>query len=79
VAAAEKLDLPFLCTVVIGAKGTEDSCHDWHRAREMDEAGAILVRPDEYIAWRHSAAVWDDEQAVHLLQQAITAVLHRNP
>jgi 2,4-dichlorophenol 6-monooxygenase len=42
----------------------------------MDEAGAILVRPDGYVAWRHSAAVWDDEEAFRLIQQAITAVLH---
>jgi 2,4-dichlorophenol 6-monooxygenase len=75
-AAARKLDLPFLRTVVIGAKGTEDAYHDWHRAREIDEAGAILVRPDGYVAWRHSTAVWDDEQAFHLLQEAITTVLH---
>jgi 2,4-dichlorophenol 6-monooxygenase len=74
-AAASKLDLPYLRTVVIGAKGTEDLYHDWHRAREIDEAGALLVRPDGYVAWRHSTAVWDDEQAIHLLQQALTAVL----
>jgi 2,4-dichlorophenol 6-monooxygenase len=61
--------------VVIGAKGTEDLYHDWHRARETDEAGALLVRPDGYVAWRHPAPVWDDEQAFHLLQQALTTVL----
>jgi hypothetical protein len=27
------------------------------------------------VAWRHSGAVWDDEQAFHLLQEAITTVL----
>jgi hypothetical protein len=45
-----------LRTLVIGARGTEDAYHDWSRAREMDEAGAILVRPDGYVAWRHSHA-----------------------
>ncbi len=74
--AAKKLDLPFLRTVVIGSKGTEDAYHDWHRARETDEAGAILIRPDGYVAWRHRAAVWDDEQAFHLLEKAITTVLN---
>jgi 2,4-dichlorophenol 6-monooxygenase len=60
---------------VIGAKGTADLYHDWHRAREIDEAGALLVRPDGYVAWRHTAAVWDDEQAFHLIQQALTTLL----
>lgn len=66
---------PYLRTVVVGAKGSEDSHHDWHRAREIEEAGALLVRPDGYVAWRHASSVWDEEEAVHLLQAAIGAVL----
>jgi 2,4-dichlorophenol 6-monooxygenase len=77
VAAADKLQLPFLRTVVTGAKGSKDSYGDWSRARQTDEAGAILVRPDGYVAWRHTAAVWDDEEAFHLLQQAIDTALSR--
>ncbi|MFF4799581.1 hypothetical protein ACFY1U_14340 [Streptomyces sp. NPDC001351] len=60
---------------MIGAKGAEDAYHDWHRARDIHEAGALLVRPDGYIAWRHSEAVWDDEEALHLLQEALTTLL----
>jgi hypothetical protein len=75
---ADKLQLPFLRTVVIGAKGTDDAYHDWSRTREMDEAGAILVRPDGYVARRHSDAVWDDNEATHLLQQAVTSILDRH-
>ena len=74
-AAAGKLELPYLRTVVVGAEGSEDSYHDWHRAREIEEAGALLVRPDGYVAWRHAASVWDEQEAVHLLQAAISAVL----
>ncbi len=73
--AAEKLNLPFLRTVVIGAPGTEDAYHDWARAREIEEAGALLVRPDGYVAWRHARAVWDDETAVNLLDDALTTLL----
>ena len=61
--------------VVIGAKEAADPYHDWHRAREIEEAGALLVRPDGYVAWRHASPVWDEEEAVHLLQAAIGAVL----
>jgi 2,4-dichlorophenol 6-monooxygenase len=77
-AAAGKLELPYLRTVVVGAEGSEDSYHDWHRAREIEEAGALLVRPDGYVAWRHTASVWDEQEAVHLLQGAISAVLSNN-
>jgi 2,4-dichlorophenol 6-monooxygenase len=75
IAAADKLELPYLRTVVVGAEGSQDLYHEWHRAREIEEAGALLVRPDGYIAWRHSASVWDEEEAVHLFQAAIDAVL----
>jgi 2,4-dichlorophenol 6-monooxygenase len=76
VTAADKLQLPYLRTVVIGAQGTEDLYHDWHRVREIDEGGALLVRPDGYIAWRQSEAVGDDETAFDLLQRAMATILH---
>jgi len=37
----------------------------------------LLVRPDGYIAWRHTVAVHDDETAVELLRAALDAVLGR--
>jgi 2,4-dichlorophenol 6-monooxygenase len=75
--AAQKLDLPFLRTVVVGEPGTIDPYGYWQRLREVHEAGAILVRPDGYVAWRHSAPVWDDAEALHQLEDALAAVLHR--
>ncbi|MDN5856012.1 MAG: FAD-dependent monooxygenase, partial [Actinomycetia bacterium] len=73
--AATKLDLPFMRTVVIGAKGAEDVYRDWARIRQIHEAGALLVRPDGYIAWRQPAATWDDNDALNQLQSALAAVL----
>jgi 2,4-dichlorophenol 6-monooxygenase len=75
IAAANKLELPYLRTVVIGSPETKDSYHDWHRAREIDEAGALLVRPDGHVAWRHATTVHDDADAFHLLEQALTNLL----
>ena len=75
VAAAERLNLPFLKTVVTGAKGTADLYCDWQSVREIHEAGALLVRPDGYIAWRHSNAVWSADEAASELQQALQSVL----
>ncbi|ANZ28241.1 2,4-dichlorophenol 6-monooxygenase [Rhodococcus sp. WB1] len=73
--AAAKLNLPFLRTVVVGEPGTIDPYGYWRRVRDIDEAGALLVRPDGYVAWRHSAPVWDDTEALTSLENALTAVL----
>jgi 2,4-dichlorophenol 6-monooxygenase len=73
--AAAKLDLPYLRIVVIGEPATADPYCAWHKLRDIHEAGALLVRPDGYIAWRHTAAVWDDDEAFDALGAALTQVL----
>ena len=75
VEAAEKLDLPFLRSVVVGAKGFEDPYLAWARLREVHEAGAVLVRPDGYVAWRCPDAVRDAADARRQLEQVLEAVL----
>ena len=75
VRAADRLALPYLRAVVIGGAGARDPYLDWQRLREVHEAGVVLVRPDGYVAWRHIAPVWDDEQADHLLRASLAAVL----
>ena len=69
--AADQLDLPFLRTVVIGQKTYQDLYCDWARLREIDEAGALLVRPDGFIAWRHTKAVENSNVALKLLEHAL--------
>jgi 2,4-dichlorophenol 6-monooxygenase len=77
-AAVEKLQLPFLQVVVIGAPGAQDVYADWFRLREVHEAGALLVRPDGYVAWRHPEAEWDEGQALAQLRESLAAVLCTN-
>ncbi|WOO77068.1 Phenol 2-monooxygenase [Vanrija pseudolonga] len=49
---AAELGVP-LTAVIIGPQQTaEDLYYDWARQREVDEDGALLVRPDKHIAWR---------------------------
>ena len=60
---------------MVGEPGTIDPYGYWRGVRETDEAGAILVRPDGYVAWRQTAAVWDDDEALRQLTDALTAVL----
>lgn len=73
--ATAQLALPFLDTVLVGRPGYEDPYKYWARKREIAEAGALLVRPDGVVAWRHTEAVRDAETARQLLAGAIETVL----
>lgn len=75
VTAVNELDLPFLRIVVIDEPDHQDLYGYWAKVRETDEAGALLVRPDGYVAWRHTGAVHDPAVAIALLREALTAVL----
>lgn len=76
VEAAKALNLPYLRTVQIGTPGAQDVYCNWHAVREIEEAGALLVRPDGVVAWRQSQGVdGGTEQARQALQQALAAVL----
>ena len=77
VSAAKRLGLPFLRTVVIGDRRAEDPGLEWARVREVAEAGALLVRPDGYVAWREPQAVWDENRAWEELTAALAEVLGR--
>ena len=73
---AETLGLP-LRVVRIGSDAARDVYGGWHRASGTEEAGALLVRPDGHVAWRHRAAPTDAEAAAAALTTALRAVLHR--
>ena len=49
---SQRLDLPFLRVVVTGSSEAQDLYCEWQRIREIEEAGALLVRPDGVVAWR---------------------------
>ncbi|MDM0083070.1 FAD-dependent monooxygenase [Variovorax sp. J31P179] len=73
--AAKEMDLPFLRTVVIGGPTAQDVYCSWHAVREIEEAGALLVRPDGVVAWRQQAGVADSAQAREELEQALASLL----
>lgn len=77
--AATRLGLDFLNVAIIGRPGMQDAYFACHRIREIKDAGALLVRPDGYAAWRHREAVWDPDAAVTLLRGALDRVLARTP
>ena len=61
VAAATALATPLLRVVVTGSTEAQDVYCDWQRVREIDEDGALLVRPDGYVAWRAMRGVADPD------------------
>jgi hypothetical protein len=48
--------------------------NDWYRLREVEEDGCILVRPDNFIAWRSNILVYDCITALHTVFQSILAL-----
>ena len=62
-----------LATVIIGpGREVTDLYYDWARIREVEEDGAILVRPDKFIGWRSMTLPADPEKS---LREAMTSLL----
>ena len=53
----------------------EDPYGTWAELREIEDGGLLLVRPDLYVAARHSMAPASDAAAEQWLRQALTSVL----
>jgi 2,4-dichlorophenol 6-monooxygenase len=71
-ALSGELGLP-IRVVKIGPRcGVEDHTGDWARAREIADAGCLLVRPDQHVAWR---AMGGSATAEADLRVALRAVL----
>lgn len=75
VQAVAAMALPYLDVLVIGAPGAQDVYCDWRAVREIDEAGALLVRPDAVVAWRSPRGVADADAARAALTRALGTVM----
>ncbi|USQ81252.1 FAD-dependent monooxygenase [Ornithinimicrobium faecis] len=65
-----------LQAVVIGpGEEIQDLYFDWMKLREVDEDGAVLVRPDTHVGWR-SASLPDDPSGA--LRDALAQLLHQD-
>jgi 2,4-dichlorophenol 6-monooxygenase len=73
-AVAKRLDVPLAAVVIGPGRDVDDLYYDWADQREIEESGALLVRPDKHIGWRSDSLPADPEEA---LATALRAILHR--
>jgi 2,4-dichlorophenol 6-monooxygenase len=48
-----------------------DLYYDWAKLREVEEGGAVLVRPDKHIAWRCTTMPSDPEGALRTAMRQV--------
>ncbi|HMD26536.1 MAG TPA: FAD-dependent monooxygenase [Streptosporangiaceae bacterium] len=76
--AAEKvsrdLNVPIKSVIIGPGREVTDIYYDWARVREIDEDGALLVRPDKFIGWRSMSRPGNPAQA---LRDALANLLSR--
>ena len=73
-AARERYSVP-IATYAIGDPGLEDAEDTFFQRYSIDRSGAVLVRPDGYVAWRSAEASEDAEG--ERLSRAIGTVVGR--
>ncbi|MFN6980197.1 MAG: FAD-dependent monooxygenase, partial [Gemmobacter sp.] len=66
--------LDIRCHVIGPRQAIEDHTGDWARAREIRDAGCLLVRPDQHVAWRSVGPVADPAAE---LRRVLTTILSR--
>jgi 2,4-dichlorophenol 6-monooxygenase len=66
-----------VATVGVGPGQEYDDLYgDWARVRGIDDGGALLVRPDNYVAFRRAGAA-SEAEAEAVLEGALRTVLDR--
>ncbi len=69
---SEELDVEIEPIVIGPGRDYHDIYNEWPDAREIEEGGCLLVRPDAHVAWRHMTA---SDSATDLLRAAMRQVL----
>jgi 2,4-dichlorophenol 6-monooxygenase len=72
---AQDLGIELAAYVIGPGREYIDLYEDWARAREVDEDGCVLVRPDAHVAWRSTGLVEDPAADLH---RVLSLVLSRD-
>jgi len=76
--AAARVGADLGITIKVHAIGprrpVQDHLGDWSRVRETRDAGAVLVRPDQHVAWRHDSLPADPAAELRRVLTSILAV-----
>jgi 2,4-dichlorophenol 6-monooxygenase len=67
--------VPVVALVVGPARDAHDIYDDWARAREVEESGCVLVRPDAHVAWRSAAMVEDPVAELGRVMESLLGVM----
>jgi 2,4-dichlorophenol 6-monooxygenase len=68
---ARELGVPLRAVVIGPGREVGDLYYDWATLREVDESGALLVRPDKHVAWRSMSMPEDPETALRTAMEQI--------
>jgi 2,4-dichlorophenol 6-monooxygenase len=66
-----ELGLPLMAHVIGPRQTWQDHYGDWARAREVGDAGVVLVRPDHHVAWRSEGLAADPAGELRRVLKAI--------
>jgi 2,4-dichlorophenol 6-monooxygenase len=58
------------------ARDAHDIYDDWARAREVEESGCVLVRPDAHVAWRANEVAGDATAELGRVMESLLGVGH---
>lgn len=72
---AKQLGIELITHVIGPRRSLLDHTGDWARARETEESGCVLVRPDQHVCWRAEELVENPEAE---LLRVLTSVLDRD-
>ena len=70
----QDLGIQIICNVIGPDQDYEDHVGEWAEAREINDSGMILVRPDQHVCWRSKSM---NSDAVLKLKDVMKKILHK--